>query len=107
MLLIEFPEDYKQTIVQPFLEGKYSKINRQYVNQYYKPFTMNEHGERIMSRNWMILHKHDDLRKEWENILDMNLPDDAEVWSRPTKYEEVYNFEGYAHQVENLEEEAA
>lgn len=44
----------------------------------------------------MILNKDPQLREYWEQTLDAVLPEDAEVWSRPEKEEEVKN---YTHEV--------
>lgn len=44
----------------------------------------------------MILNKHPHIKKEWEDIIGVEIPEDAEVWSRPTKNEEVYNYKEFA-----------
>ena len=40
----------------------------------------------------MILDKSEYLRKYWLDLLGQPLPEGAEVWSKPEKEYEVYNF---------------
>lgn len=87
--------EIKDSVVKPFLEGKYSKISRKYVKKFFSPEQWSPSGWR-KSNNWMILNKDPQLREYWEQTLDVVLPEDAEVWSRPEKEEEVKN---YTHEV--------
>ena len=95
MIILRMPRYVKEEIVDPFLKGKYSEIDRTYVRSHFKQVIMNGY-EGIFSKNWMVLNKSPHLKREWESILGVELPEDAEVWSRPTKNEEVYNYKQYA-----------
>lgn len=87
----------KITIVMPFLSGKYSQIDREYVAKYFPKYTR----QGTISNNWRILVKDEwerpdyipSLRQYWEDKIGCNLPEDAELWSRPMKRDEVYNYE--------------
>jgi hypothetical protein len=80
----------RENIVKPFLDGKYSKIDRDYVKEHFNKLVS---GGSQLSTNWMILNKHESLRKYWEEQIGTTLPQDAEVWSRPEKIDEIYNYE--------------
>ena len=95
MITLSLPEYHKENIIQPFLKGKYSEIDKTYVTDHYKPFIFQNAGK-TLSRNWMILNKHPLIKKEWEDILGMELPKEAEVWSRPIKNDEIYAWKEYA-----------
>lgn len=88
MLVFSIPEDLGNKVVQPLLDGKYSQIDRKYVNKHFSKYT--EQG--LPSSNWMILHKSDVLRKYWEDRIGVSLPEDAEVWDAPTKKTEIYGY---------------
>ncbi len=96
-------EDQKSTIVAPFLEGKYSKIDRDYVSKNFpeKEFTgfdvFNAPQYKFLV-NYKILTKSQELKNWWEERLNCSLPEDAEVWSKPDKKNEIFN---YVESVEN------
>lgn len=98
MMVFGVPPKYRNTVMEPFLEGKYSQIDRQYVDKYFLKYT----GPGMISSNWLILHKDDYYKRQWEVRLDTPLPEGAEVWSKRKKEEEVY---GYSSLVEEPEEE--
>ena len=50
MIVLKFPEYHKDNIVQPFIEGKYSHIDRDFVNTQYKS-TIFTHGMPELSKN--------------------------------------------------------
>lgn len=89
----------KSEIIKPFLEGKYSEINRDYVKAH---FTREVNGN--YSMNWRILHKDavslpahvepKSLRDYWQSRIGIPLPPNAEVWSKPEKADEIW---GYTH----------
>lgn len=88
-----------ETIVKPFLEGKYSEIDRGYAKSHFKQYKDN--GE--VSLNWRILHKDEwkrpsnmqSIRDYWKDLIGIPLPADAEVWSRPEKRDEIYGYKEY------------
>jgi len=91
MFVFSFEDNFKQSVVSPFLAGKYSKIDRDYVNMFF-PREIISGITRRPSMNWMILNKSPKIREQWEDILDVSLPEDAEVWSRPLETEEIHEF---------------
>lgn len=104
--VFDLTETQKQNIVEPFLEGKYSKIDREYVARSFPKYT----AVGTISTNWRILVRDDwekpnnilPLKDYWEGKinnpehkkygLSVSIPDDAEVWSRPLKKDEVYGY---------------
>lgn len=85
MFIYKFTEYQQLTIVNPFLRGEYSKIDSSY---FYNTFSKYR-GDRV-SVNWLIYHKSPILRQKWEDAIGVTLPEDAEVWPRPLKQNEVY-----------------
>lgn len=86
----------QRKIVDPFLEGKYSKIDRDYVNKYFV-----QYNNQNISLNWRILHKDENwdrpssimsLRDYWFSRIGIELPPNAELWSRPKMEDEIFNF---------------
>jgi hypothetical protein len=90
MVVFSLNDIIKEQVITPFIDGKYSKIDRFYVDKYFKPTT----SFGTMSTNYLILTKSPILRDFWEERLGVRLPEDAEVWSRPEKKSEVYNYKG-------------
>lgn len=91
IFVLKIPPKYKKNVVDPFLEGAYSKIDRAYVNAHFSARRANG----SYSTNWLILTKDNSLRKFWEDQIGLPLPHNAEVWSRPLKEDEIYNYESY------------
>ena len=94
-LIFEFEislKDYKN-IVEPFLNGKYSQICREYVNTNYTRTTLDKKtGTTKVSNNWKIFHKDRDIAKYWEDRIGVKFTEDMEVWSRPEKEDEIYGY---------------
>lgn len=99
MFVMKIPPKYKKDVIEPFLKGEYSKIDKEYVNAHFKSSTING----SYSTNWLILNKDKSLRKFWEDQIGLPLPPDAEVWSRPRKEDEIYNYESFLVK-ENLDD---
>ena len=91
MFVVKIPTKYKKEVVTPFLKGEYSKISKEYVNAHFKQTTTGG----SYSTNWLILTKDKSLRKFLEDQIGVPLPPDAEVWSRPRKEDEIYNYEDF------------
>jgi hypothetical protein len=95
LLLFEFEikeGDYLY-VVLPFLEGKYSKISREYVERNFaKILPRNLTPINKISNNWKVLTKHPDLKKYWEERIGVTFTEDMEVWSRPEKQDEIYGY---------------
>lgn len=89
-IVFNIPQEYKEGVVKPFLEGKFSKIDRNYVNTFHGPTIRN--GKQEIGYNYKILTKHHEPRSYWEMRLGMSLPPDAEVWPRPEPSDEIYMY---------------
>ena len=87
MFVYKIIDYYKSRVVIPFMEGKYSQIDRDYVA---KNFQARVAGG--LSTNWRILHKEDGLRAYWESRIGKDLPEDCEVWNKAKKEHEVYKY---------------
>ena len=83
--VFSFDEFTKERIVAPLLEGKYSKVDKGYVDRHFP----NQHLHRLYG-NRMVFDRHESMRKMWEERIDVELPKNAEVWSKPLKQEEIY-----------------
>lgn len=93
-LLFEFKidEDYRD-VVKTFLKGKYSHIDKDYVKKFIPKMKMDPIARKqYVSTNYMIVNKWDSLKQMWEEDLDVTLPEGAEVWSRPEKEKEIYEY---------------
>lgn len=82
------PDYIKTYVIAPFINGKFSQIDKAYVNTHLK-FKV---GLNTYSNAYRICNKDEALRQEWEERLDVYLPEDAEVSSRPNKEKEMLNF---------------
>lgn len=84
-----FVYDIRQfpSIVEPFLNGKYSKIDRQYVTS---KFPIIEGRTRSLNRE--ILDMSPRIRDYQSNRIGIKLPDNAEVWDKPVQAKEVFGF---------------
>lgn len=91
-IVFRIPEKYLETVVQPFLEGKYSKIDRNYVKQYFPPMVLTDSGGYLPSMNYKILTKDQGVANYWREFRGLDIPEDAEVWSRPEKEDEIYGY---------------
>lgn len=87
MFVFRLNAEDKFKVVEPFLEGKYSKVDRTYVDKFF-PNDPNHsnYGSRL------VFDKSSLLRDQWEDKLGTALPLDAEVWSKPTKQKEIYGY---------------
>lgn len=92
--------DPEKEYIKPFIEGKFSEINKRLIN-FYPKFVptgkVTRIGNSSIARQVMgfclqrkIHQKSNDLRYYWEERIDCNLPEDAEVWSKPNLDEEYY-----------------
>lgn len=75
MVKLEIPEYYKTTVVEPFKRGKYSHINRSYVEQHFPKYLSDGNP----SINYMILTKDERLKNSMEEFIGQSLPEGAEV----------------------------
>ena len=93
-----FTDEAQQGISGKFILGRYSEIDRQYVNSHFKSsqYLMKEED----NVNYQILTKDPRLKAYWEYRLSIpefnryiTLSDDVEVWSKPEKAQEYYGHE--------------
>lgn len=78
-----------KNIIEPFKEGKYSKIDRAYV---VRNFPHIEGANKSINRE--ILDKSPRIRQYQEERIGVTLPPNAEVWDRPIPEKEVYAYVG-------------
>ncbi len=90
MFIFKIDERSKEEIIKPFLLGKYSEISRKYV---FDNFDFWLDGSK-RPLNYKVLTKSPDLRRYWEDKLQVYLPPRAEVWSAPLKENEIYGYSG-------------
>lgn len=85
----EFADDY-----QKFLEGRYSKFSASFKNRFTKTVRLRDNmgrGKEESSWQWRIFKKDPEIKKHWEEELNVTFTDDMEVWSKPTLEEEILN----------------
>tara|TARA_R110000787_G_scaffold150324_2_gene264213 strand:+ start:4561 stop:5070 length:510 start_codon:yes stop_codon:yes gene_type:complete len=86
MYIFKVPKKH-QNVYDLFKEGKYSEFP-----QAYKIALFEFHGiKNPTHRVAQVLFKHPDLREEWENKLNIPIPEDSEVSSVPDLESEIYS----------------
>ena len=85
MFKFKVPEKYIETVVKPFLQGKYSRVDKDFVDEF---FPNDPHSKSYGNR--LVFEKHPQIRAIVEEKIGMALPDDAEVWDRPLESNETY-----------------
>ena len=98
--MFKVPEEY-EGIVKQFLKGKYSRIDRDYVAENFPKIEIID-GNYYYTNNWKILTQHESLKRYWEAEIDAELPEDAEVWSRPIKNDEIRSFDKFLKENKQL-----
>jgi len=78
-------EEDREKVVKPFMEGKYSQIDRAYVDKYFPAIPSHK-----LYGNRLVLDRSKVFKQMWEEKIGVELPEDAEVWSRPTPQNETY-----------------
>lgn len=74
-------------IVKPFLDGKYSKVDREYVDKHFP-----DNPNHRLYGNGLVLRKHPAKKSYWESRIGVTLPTDAEVWPKPQEKNEIYGY---------------
>lgn len=97
VVVYKFPAEYMDDY-RLFKEGKYSKFSKKYRDLFPTerkgtsskgiPFTEPSFYSHIFGRT-------EKMRRYWENILDVTLQDDAELWDKPDIGKETLNIEKY------------
>jgi hypothetical protein len=83
LIKLKIYDDEFTKVVEPFLAGQYSQIDREYVKSHFPPV-----GATRLQR--MIFDKDPSLRTYWEDRIGVSLPEDAEVWDRVSFKDETY-----------------
>lgn len=95
----ELTVEEQNNILKPFIQGKYSEIDRTYVFEHFPKHKIvgikNHRLIRELREDYMVLTKHPQLREFWELKLDVSLPEDAELYDKPIKSKEILNFNEY------------
>lgn len=82
-------DEEQETIVKPFIDGKYSLIDRDYVSKNYAPSII-VNGREYHDYCFDVLNKAETIKKYWEHRINTTLPEGAEVWSKPDLTIECY-----------------
>lgn len=96
MFLFNVPESATKSY-EHFVNGKYSEID-----DIWKLKILEFHGFDIDGMTGKILFQADSLRKEIEERLDVELPPDAELHSKPNLEFEVFNPKYYLPKIHDL-----
>jgi len=86
MFVFDVPSFY-QSDYDLFKEGKYSEFPQEYKIALFEYHGITDSKHRVAQ----VLFKHPDLREEWENKLNIPIPEDSEVSSVPDLELEVYS----------------
>lgn len=89
--------DQWKHIKSELITSKYSQIDRRYVQKYFKPRVFkgrDVYGQPKFepSTNWQILTKAPELKDQLEESLNIDLPEEAEVWEKLHSEEEIFRF---------------
>jgi hypothetical protein len=85
-------------VKEELITSKYSEIDRNYVQKYFKPKVFSGrdvYGQPIYkdSTNWLILTKSPILKEQLEEALDVVIDEDLEVWEKLHSSEEIFRYE--------------
>lgn len=86
MFVFSYDPEQIEGVVKPFLRGAFSKIDRAYVERYF-PAVASHHNYTTRK----VLDRHPDYKEYWERRIGVELPSDAEVWSKPEIKDETFN----------------
>tara|TARA_R110002051_G_scaffold60601_1_gene111151 strand:+ start:2785 stop:3531 length:747 start_codon:yes stop_codon:yes gene_type:complete len=89
LYLFSIPKRYKEDF-NKFLKGKYSEMSENY-----KYKILSFHGVSEESSIGQILFKDPSRKIELEELLDLNLPENAELYSIPNMDQEIYDPDQY------------
>ena len=89
LYLFEVPKYYQEDF-NKFLEGRYSEMTEDY-----KLKILDFHGVDFDSSIGHILFKDEARKQELEELLDIDLPEDAELYSIPNMDQEIYDPDVY------------
>jgi hypothetical protein len=79
IFVFDLDDQIRETIIKPFLDGKYSEIDRVYVKNNFPKYVKGSNGRLKNSRNYKILHKDPKLAEQWEERLGVTFTEEMEV----------------------------
>ncbi|MGL5079141.1 MAG: hypothetical protein ACRDBG_25355 [Waterburya sp.] len=77
VVALKYSEEEIEKIVKPFMLGKYSRVDREYVDKYFP--LIRSHA---LYDNRRVFDRCPAIKAYWEGAILMVLPSDAEVWSK-------------------------
>lgn len=78
--VFKIPDEMILKVIKPFIRGKYSKIDQNYVDKNFAPI-VTIGGMRVKDITYSILKREVWLKNYWEDRLDTELDKDAELAS--------------------------
>jgi hypothetical protein len=92
MLIFRISDYQKDHIVTPFIKGKYSEIDRAYVREHFSQYIQGQlsFDYRILTKDKYTPSRFILIRDYWKRQIGIALPEDAEIWSIPSKEDEIY-----------------
>lgn len=95
LLQFSIDEQIRESVVKPFLEGKYSEVDRDFVAENHPVYsvypTLTDNGE--LSFTYRVFIRCKQLRQDIINEFGVPLEENAEVFSSPDKEEEIFQFQ--------------
>lgn len=91
------PHDFVH-IVEPLLAGQYSKIDRNYVERNFPRIVarlVDGFPSFVKNEKYQVLFQDEELRDEIETMLDVTLPENAELDSIPDSEFETFKYSTY------------
>lgn len=85
LYVFNVPEEEFKTIVRPFMRGEYSKVDREYVTEFFP----NDPHSKIYT-NRLIFDKSPTMRDYWRYERGVDIPEDAEVYSKMKEADETF-----------------
>jgi hypothetical protein len=85
-------KEIKETVIDPFLEGKYSEIDRDFLNKSHQLWVYDFRKRRFIKNEIYQICIKDKFYKEYlEKILDVTIDTDAELGTIPNCEEELFS----------------
>ncbi len=85
--VFKLTDEVTEGVIVPLLKGKYSEIDRAYVNKHFP-----DNPAHRLYGNRLVLTKSPSQKAFWENRIGVSLPPDAEVFPRPQEKTEIYGY---------------
>lgn len=85
MFVFRIPDEVKEGLVKPVLEGAYSKVDKGLVEKFFSE--LRRKGNRQVFDKDPLVYK-----TFWEELIGVPLPEGAEVWPKPRPSREIYGY---------------